>query len=213
MRKNRINFGRILAGVSMMVVVAAVAANAAAKSATPPIPAPAVDNKLAPSPGEETAVLAGGCFWGVEAVYQHVKGVKVVVSGFAGGKEYAEAVRIVFDPSVISYGQILRVFFAVAHDPTQLNRQGPDIGPQYRSEIFAQDNSQRRIADAYIAQLQQAGSFDKPIVTLVSGSAPFKVAPAFHQSYVKLHPTEPYVVINDIPKLEHLREQFPALYK
>lgn len=213
MRNNSVRLGRMLAGVSLLVLVAAVAANAAAKIANSRIPAPVVDNKLASSPGEETAILAGGCFWGVEAVYQHVKGVKVVLSGFAEGKEYAEAVRVVFDPSVISYGQVLQVFFAVAHDPTQLNRQGPDVGPQYRSEIFAQDDSQRRIADAYIAQLSQAGAFDKPIATLVSAKSSFKVAPAEHQSYVKLHPTAPYVVINDLPKLEHLRAEFPALYK
>src|SRR5829696_10261185 len=171
------------------------------------VPTAAVDNPLAAKPGQEVAVFAGGCFWGIQAVFQHVKGVKSSVSGYAGGQTaspsyeevssgttgHAESVRVVFDPSKVSYGQLLRVFFAVAHDPTQLNRQGPDVGTQYRSEIFYTNAAQKRIATAYIDQLTKANSFSRPIVTRVSSISPFTVAEEYHQNYATLHPNDPYI--------------------
>ena len=191
------------------------------------VPAPAIDNALASSPGQETAVFAGGCFWGIQAVYQHVKGVKSAVSGYAGGSVssptyeevssgttgHAEAVRVVFDPSKVSYGQLLRVFFAVAHDPTQLNRQGPDVGTQYRSEIFFTNTAQQRIAAAYVDQLTKAKTFSRPIVTRLSRSAAFTVAEDYHQNYATLHPNDPYIRFNDAPKVEALKSELAPLYK
>jgi len=177
--------------------------------------------------GEQVAVLAGGCFWGVEAVFEHLKGVKQVSSGYAGGSaatasyalvasgatDHAEAVRIVFDPAEVSYGQLLKVFFSVAHDPTQLNRQGPDRGPQYRSAIFAGDAEQARVAKEYIAQLGAAKAFDQPIVTQVTPLEEFFEAEAYHQDYARLNPDEPYIVFHDAPKVRALQRQFPALYR
>jgi len=190
------------------------------------LPNPAVDAPRAANSGEQTAVVAGGCFWGIQAVFQHVKGVKSAVSGYAGGAastaEYetvstgetghAESVRITFDPAQISYGQLLKIFFSVAHDPTELNRQGPDTGTQYRSAIFYTSDEQKRIAEAYIAQLEKAKSFSHPIVTQVVPLQGFYAAEAYHQNYAKLHPDNPYIAINDAPKVEHLRQQFPDLY-
>jgi peptide-methionine (S)-S-oxide reductase len=189
-------------------------------------PSPNLDSPLARSKGQQTAVLAGGCFWGVQAVFQHVKGVVNATSGYSGGPasaaEYevvssgstghAESVKIVYDPSQISYGQLLKVFFSVAHDPTELNRQGPDSGSQYRSVIFYTDQEQKRIAQAYIAQLDTAKVFPLPIVTEVVPLQAFYPAEAYHQNYLEHHPESPYIVINDLPKLAHLREQFPSLY-
>jgi peptide-methionine (S)-S-oxide reductase len=188
------------------------------------IPAPAVD---APAQGaaSETAVLAGGCFWGVQAVFQHVKGVTQAVSGYAGGTKetaqyevvsggrtgHAESVEVTFDPRIISYGSILQVFFSVAHNPTELNRQGPDTGSQYRSAIFARDKAQRDVAEAYIAQLDKAGVFRAPIVTRVDELTGFYPAEAYHQNYATRHPDNPYIAINDLPKLENLKRLFPAL--
>lgn len=191
------------------------------------LPAPAVDAPLAVNSGQQTAVFAGGCFWGIQAVFQHVKGVKEATSGYSGGSVtapgyeevstgttgHAESVKITYDPSQISYGQLLKVFFSVAHDPTQLNRQGPDSGTQYRSAIFFANDEQKRIADAYIAQLEQAKSFSHPIVTQVVPLKAFYTAEAYHQNYATLHPDNPYIAINDAPKVEHLRQQFPDLYK
>ncbi|HEX7052227.1 MAG TPA: peptide-methionine (S)-S-oxide reductase MsrA, partial [Longimicrobiales bacterium] len=180
------------------------------------------------APGrEEVAVLAGGCFWGVEAVFEHVKGVIDVVSGYAGGSVrnpsyaqvssgttgHAEAVRIVFDPSQISYRELLRIFFSVAHDPTQLNRQGPDIGPQYRSAIFYANEAQARVARETIAQLARDHVFPRRIVTQVVPLDAFFQAEAYHQDYMAHHPNQLYIVINDRPKLKHLRERFPELYR
>ena len=196
-------------------------------SATVAIPDPVVDAPLAAAKGEQTAVLAGGCFWGIEAVFEHVKGVIDVDSGYAGGSAgsahyeivsggrtgHAESVRIKYDPSKISYGQLLKVFFSVAHDPTQLNRQGPDHGTQYRSAIFCSNEDQKRIAQAYIDQLNQAKVFGAPIVTAVSVGVTFYVAEAYHQDYVVHHPDEAYIVINDLPKVANLRKQFPNLYR
>jgi len=191
------------------------------------LPDAKVDAPLAAGKGMQTAVFAGGCFWGVEAVYEHVKGVDKVVSGYAGGTSataryedvgggrsgHAESVRIVYDPAKISYGQLLKVFFSVAHDPTQLNRQGPDTGPQYRSVIFAGDESQAKIAKAYIAQLDAAHVFPKPIVTKVDGAKRFYPAEAYHQDYARRNPNDRYIVINDAPKVVHLKQLFPALYR
>jgi peptide-methionine (S)-S-oxide reductase len=191
------------------------------------LPIPAVDAPLASMPSKQTAVLAGGCFWGIQAVFQHVKGVKEVTSGYSGGSVaspnyeevssgdtgHAESVKITFDPSQISYGQLLKVFFSVAHDPTELNRQGPDTGTQYRSAIFYSNEEQQRIAQAYIAQLEQAKLFPAPIVTQVVPLKAFYIAEAYHQNYATLHPDNPYIAINDAPKVEHLRLQLPDLYK
>ncbi len=198
----------------------------ASSVAAAPLPDPAVDIPLAKSAGTQTAVLAGGCFWGVEGVFEHVKGVTRVVSGYAGGKAdtaqydlvstgrtgHAESVSISYDPARISYGQLLKVFFSVAHDPTELNRQGPDTGTQYRSAIFVANNDQKRVADAYIAQLQAAHAFPHPIVTQVSPLTRFYDAEAYHQDYLVHHPDQPYIVINDLPKIADLQRQFPALY-
>ena len=175
----------------------------------------------------DTAIFAGGCFWGIEAVFEHLKGVKLAESGYAGGGKsspsyddvssgetgHAESVRVVYDPAQISYDQLLEVFFSVAHDPTQLNRQGPDVGTQYRSAIFYRGDAQRRAAEAYVARLRAAKTFSRPIVTQIAPLRAFYVAEAYHQDYMKHHPTQPYIVYNDAPKVEHLKKQFPALYR
>ncbi len=189
------------------------------------VPAAALDAPLAKAPATAVAVLAGGCFWGLEGVFEHVLGVKDVVSGYAGGAAatahyeivgsgltgHAEAVRIVYDPSKISYGQLLRVYFSVATDPTQLNRQGPDSGTQYRSTVFAQTPEQARVAKAYIAQLKPA--YDRPVVTTVETGKPFYAAEAHHQDFLRLNPTHGYIVINDLPKVAALKRLFPSVYK
>ena len=176
---------------------------------------------------EQTAVFAGGCFWGVDAVFKHVKGVTDVVSGYAGGAAatahyervsegttgHAESVRVHFNPAQVSYQQLLQVFFSVAHDPTQLNRQGPDTGSQYRSAIFYTSDEQRMIAQSYIWQLTAARTFSDPVVTQVVPLPQFYPAEEHHQDYLALHPYQPYIVFNDMPKVEHLRKQFPALYQ
>jgi peptide-methionine (S)-S-oxide reductase len=191
------------------------------------LPDPVVDAPLSAAPDSAVTVVAGGCFWGIQAVFQHVKGVKTAVSGYAGGAAstahyemvssgttgHAESVQITWDPSQISYGRLLKIFFSVAHDPTELNRQGPDDGPQYRSAIFYSDLGQKRIADAYIAQLQQAKVFPYPIVTQVVSLPAFYRAEDYHQNYATLHPRDPYIAINDAPKVEHLKQQFPNLFK
>ncbi len=177
--------------------------------------------------GTQTAVFAGGCFWGVDAVFKHVKGVAEVESGYAGGKAatatyekvtsgttgHAEAVRVKFNPAQVSYQQLLQVFFSVAHDPTQLNRQGPDVGTQYRSAIFFTDSEQQKMSQGYIKQLTDARSFPRPIVTQVVPLQEFYPAEAYHQNYLALHPDQPYIVYHDMPKLENLRKQFPGLYQ
>jgi len=191
-----------------------------------PVPAPEVDAPRASAPAKEAAVFSGGCFWGVQAVFQHVKGVISATSGYAGGSaktaEYetvstgetghAESVKVVYDPSQITYGELLRVFFSVAHDPTQLNRQGPDEGSQYRSSIFYSSDAQQKIAVAYIAQLDHAKAFSRPIVTKVVPLDAFYPAEAYHQDYVAQHPNQPYIFYNDAPKVEHLKQEFPAIY-
>jgi peptide-methionine (S)-S-oxide reductase len=190
------------------------------------VPAPAVDSTLAKASGQQTAVIAGGCFWGIQAVFQHVKGVVSATSGYSGGASltahyevvssgatgHAESVQIVYDPSQITYGELLRVFFSVAHDPTELNRQGPDEGTQYRSSIFYSSDEQKHIAEAYIAQLDKAKVFSRPIVTQVVPLKGFYAAEAYHQNYAANHPDDLYIRYNDAPKVTHLHQQFPDLY-
>jgi peptide-methionine (S)-S-oxide reductase len=198
----------------------------AAAAGAPPLPAPQTDIPATSPAGPQTAVFAGGCFWGVEAVFRHVKGVKSAVSGYAGGSAsaadyvmvstgatgHAESVEVKYDPAQVSYGELLRIFFSVAHDPTQLNRQGPDFGTQYRSVIFATSDEQKRVARAYIEQLDRAKVFGSPIVTEVVSLPAFYPAEAYHQNYLALHPTQPYIVYHDLPKLAALKQQFPDRY-
>ena len=190
-------------------------------------PKPAVDAPLASSKSEETAVVAGGCFWGVQAVFQHLKGVVSATSGYSGGAAntahyedvstgetgHAESVQVTYDPTKVSYGKLLEVFFAVAHDPTQLNRQGPDRGTQYRSAIFYSDPEQKRVAEAYIHQLDGAKIFPSPIVTKVVPLNGFYAAEDYHQHYFDHNPSNPYIVYNDAPKVKQLQQQFPQLLK
>jgi len=199
------------------------AVNATARGA---LPNPVIDAPLANIKGEQTAVIAGGCFWGMQAVFEHVKGVISVSAGYSGGAAdtahyemvsagntgHAESIRIKYDPSRISYGQLLKVYFGVAHDPTELNRQGPDTGTQYRSAVFYSNAEQKSIADAYIAQLNKAGVFKRPIVTEAVALKAFYEAEAYHQDYAVNHPDEPYIAINDLPKVAELRKQLPELY-
>jgi peptide-methionine (S)-S-oxide reductase len=175
----------------------------------------------------QTAVLAGGCFWGVEGVFEHMRGVRKVVSGYAGGESstatyektstgrtgHAESVQVTFDPSEVSYGDILRVFFSVAHDPTQLNRQGPDTGPQYRSAIFYANDAQRDLARSYIAELNESGKFPRAIVTRVDPLDGFYPAESYHQDFMAKNPRHPYIVINDLPKVRELKRLYPEYYR
>ena len=190
------------------------------------IPAPALDEKPGPH-ASEIAILAGGCFWGVQGVFQHVTGVTQAVSGYAGGEAgaahydivsqgttgHAESVQITFDPTKISYGKILQIYFSVAHDPTQLNFQGPDMGTQYRSTIFPTSEEQARVARTYIAQLEQAQVYDDTIVTAIETGQTFYPAEDYHQDFLTLNPTYPYIVINDLPKIENLKRIFPDAYR
>ena len=195
--------------------------------AEPPvvIAPPAVDNPKAAGPAQ-TAVLAGGCFWGVQGVFEHVRGVQKVIAGYAGGDKstaqyetvssgttgHAESVKITFDPAEISYGQILQIAFSVVHDPTQLNRQGPDVGTQYRSAIFYGDDAQKRIAEAYISQLDRSHAYSRPIVTRVDPLKGFYPAEDYHQDYLFHNPNAPYIAFFDIPKVENFKKTFPELY-
>ena len=192
-----------------------------------PVPAAEHDAALAQKPGKQVAVFAGGCFWGIQDVFQHVKGVVRATSGYSGGTaatahyevvssgttKHAESVEIIYDPKQITYGQLLRVFLSVGHDPTQLDRQGPDTGEQYRSVIFYRDAEQQRIAEAYLAQLRDAKAFARPIVTRVTPLQAFYEAEGYHQDYAKRHPHELYIVYNDAPKVAHLQVEFPELYR
>ena len=215
--------------LSALLVGVAFALAPLAASAEPAvvIPPPAVEAP-APASGFETAVLAGGCFWGVQSVFQHVKGVSNAVSGYAGGLQkdadyesvsshrtaHAESVQVTFDPRQVSYGKILQIYFSVAHNPTELNRQGPDSGTQYRSEIFPQSAEQQTIARDYIAQLDKAHVFPRAIVTKGGTmKAAFFPAEAYHQDYATLHPNQPYIAFNDAPKVENLKKLFPALWR
>jgi|ERR1700722_2879703 peptide-methionine (S)-S-oxide reductase len=198
----------------------------AAAFAEGPFPVPAVDTPVAKTSSQQTAVVSGGCFWGIQAVFQHVKGVVSATSGYSGGSSltaqyqivstgatgHAESVKVVYDPSQVTYGELLRVFFSVAHDPTELNRQGPDEGSQYRSSIFFSNDEQKHIAEAYIAQLDKAKVFSRPIVTQVVPLKAFYEAEGYHQNYAANHPDDLYIRFNDAPKVAHLRQQFPDLY-
>ncbi|NEV60832.1 peptide-methionine (S)-S-oxide reductase MsrA [Thiorhodococcus minor] len=216
---------RRLLGLSLKTIAATAFLTTTWSAHAEGLPDPKVDEP--PKPGTQTAVLGGGCFWGVEAVFEHVRGVEDVVSGYAGGDadsatyrrvssgrtDHAESVRITYDPSQVTYGQLLKVFFEVAHDPTQLNRQGPDVGTQYRSAIFYDSEEQKRIAEAYIAQLDASGIYSGPIVTQVTPLEGFYDAEAYHQDYLPRHPTQPYIVIHDQPKLTELERRLPELYR
>ena len=226
--KNSVVVGKITVLIAILVLAATVIGHRAnAAEGAIALPDPAVDAPLTSKSAKQTAVVAGGCFWGIQAVFQHVKGVKDATSGYSGGSVaspgydevstgttgHAESVKITFDPSQITYGQLLKVFFSVAHDPTQLNRQGPDTGSQYRSVIFYADQEQQHIAEAYISQLEQTKSFSGPIVTQVVPLKAFYEAEGYHQNYATLHPDNLYIAVNDAPKVEHLRQQLPSLYK
>ena len=221
----RQTFARLLAVLPALLLVACGGGSASAATPGAVLPPPAADLP-AIATGVQTAVFAGGCFWGVDAVFKHVKGVSRVVSGYAGGSaataEYgevgtgrtghAESVEVTYDPAIVSYGTLLKVFFSVAHDPTELNRQGPDDGPQYRSAIFVQNDTQRAAAASYIATLTKAGAYRRPIVTTLEPLTTFYPAEAYHQNYLALHPTQAYIVINDMPKLDALKRMLPELY-
>ena len=211
----------LLSAIAGMALLAPVA-----RAADGPVPPPAVDESTSGAT-QEVAVFAGGCFWGVQGVFQHVKGVSRAVSGYTGGSKetahyrvvgtdttgHAESVQVTFDPKQVSYGTLLRVFFSVAHDPTELNRQGPDTGTQYRSAIFPMTPDQAQVAKAYIAQLDKAHVFEAPIATTIEPGKTFYPAEDYHQDYLTLHPTQPYIAYNDIPKVEALQKNFPALYR
>jgi len=214
----------IFAALALVVLMALIAGSSPAKNRL--FPSPAVDSPKASQSGKQTMVVAGGCFWGIQAVFQHVKGVTNATSGYSGGQantaEYelvssgqtghAESVKVTYDPSEITYGELLKIFFSVAHDPTELNRQGPDEGTQYRSVIFYNGDEQKRIAEAYIAQLDAAKVFSNKIVTQVVPLKGFYTAEAYHQDYASNHPTDGYIMFNDAPKVSHLRKAFPELY-
>ena len=199
---------------------------AACAAATRPLPPAADDAPLAKSSGKQTAVFAGGCFWGTQAVFERVKGVVATSAGYAGGSAmtatykqvitettgHAESVEVIFDPARITYGQLLRIYFSVAHDPTQLNRQGPDVGTSYRSSIFYVDETQKRIASSYIAQLDAAKAFPKPIVTQVTPLQGFYKAEDYHQDYALKNPNNPYIEVCDLPKISALKKEFPDLF-
>jgi peptide-methionine (S)-S-oxide reductase len=217
----------LIPAVLGLLLVALLVNSRSTEAAVAPLPDPAVDMDRSAAKGAQTAVLAGGCFWCTEAVFEHVMGVEKVVSGYAGGDaasarydvvsagrtNHAESIEITFDPTKITYGQLLKVFFSVAHDPTQKNRQGPDYGKQYRSAIFYKNAEQKRIAEAYIAQLGQAKVFGHPIVTEVTELQAFYPAEEYHQDFVKRNPHHPYVMVNALPKLDKLKKQFPQLFK
>jgi peptide-methionine (S)-S-oxide reductase len=210
-----------------LVLFAAKLTSGASRTDVGGVVTPVVPEQLAAVAGEDTAVFAGGCFWGVEAVFDHVKGVKRAISGYAGGNAtspsyeqvstgdtgHAESVEVIYDPSQISYGKLLQIFFSVVHDPTQLNRQGPDRGTQYRSAIFYNNAQQQRAADAYIKQLTAAKTFPRPIVTQVAKLNGFYPAEEYHQHYLEQHPNQLYIVINDKPKVEALKREFSDIYR
>lgn len=223
----RLGIGAVLAAIAVtaltIVQQPVLSGEAVAQAST--VPAPVFDTPAADA--TRTAVFAGGCFWGVQGVYQHVNGVTAAESGYAGGDRktadyetvsaggtgHAESVRVSYDPGQVTYGQLLQIFFSVVADPTQLNRQGPDHGTQYRTDIFAQDDAQKQVAQAYIAQLDKAAVFPSAIVTAVSPKAEFFPAEQYHQDFLNSNPTQPYIAINDMPKVNELKRQFPQLYR
>ena len=210
---------------ALSALISLTACTAAASNA--PLPDPAYDEAKPATHTTETAVLAGGCFWGMQSVFEHVRGVRQVWAGYSGGHAntaqyevvseggtgHAETVKIAFDPAVVSYGQLLKIYFAVAHDPTTLNRQGPDAGTQYRSEIFFASPEQKKIAQAYIAQLDAAKVFGDAIVTQVAPLTGFYAAEDYHQDYARKHPNDMYIVVNDAPKVARLKQAFPGMYQ
>ena len=211
----------------LILIGAKLTSGASSRVGDTPVVAPALGADLSTAPAEDTAVFAGGCFWGVEAVFDHVKGVKRAISGYAGGQlanpsyeqvstgetGHAESVEVIYDPSQVSYGKLLQIFFSVAHDPTQLNRQGPDHGTQYRSAIFYRSAQQQQVAEAYIKQLTAAKTFSRPIVTQVAKLGGFYPAEEYHQHYLANHPNQLYIVINDKPKVAALKAQFADIYR
>jgi len=213
--------------LTLALAVLALSCNASADTINKAIPAPVVDTPAAEARGPQVAVLAGGCFWGLQGMFEHVQGVTKVVAGYSGGDKstahyemvgtertgHAESVEITFDPKQISYGQLLRLFFSVAHDPTQLDRQGPDSGPSYRSEIFFNSPSQERVAKAYVEQLNKAKVFSAPIVTKIEPLKAFYAAEDYHQDYLIHNPHQPYIVYNDLPKIEALKQVYPQVYR
>ncbi len=219
---------RMLSALAALVLVGGFGWIVATHGAEPPVvlPAPTLDNPRAPG-RLQTAVFSGGCFWGLQGVFEHVRGVRGVLAGYSGGSArtanygdvggghtgHAESVQISFDPAEVSYGELLQVFFSVAHDPTELDRQGPDVGTQYRSVIFYADDTQQRIAAGYIAQLGQARAFSQPIVTRVDALKGFYPAEAYHQDFYLKNPQYPYIVINDLPKIRNLKQLFPDYYR
>jgi peptide-methionine (S)-S-oxide reductase len=221
-------FAAAIAAFCIVLILWGAVGHLGASAAERPVatPPPTLDNPKAAGPPQK-AVLAGGCFWGVQAVFQHLNGVQRALSGYAGGDRataeyeivssgrtgHAESIEITFDPNVVTYGDILRVFFSVAHDPTQLNRQGPDSGTQYRSAIFYADDRQKEIATAYIAQLDKTGNFGRPIVTRVDPLQGFYAAESYHQDFLVKHPTHPYIVINDLPKVRNFQRTLPEMYR
>jgi peptide-methionine (S)-S-oxide reductase len=222
---NRIPFPRfLLVGVAVLLLVAGFALTGRS-SASIDLPDPSLDVQTAS--GEQTAVFAGGCFWGMEGVFEHVRGVSEVMTGYAGGNaetatykqvssgatQHAESVQVVYDPAQISYGDLLKVYFSVAHDPTQLNRQGPDHGVQYRSEIFFANDQQKQVAESYIDQLNQARVFSDPVVTQLEPLNQFYPAESYHQDFIQRNPLHPYVVVHDLPQIRQLQAQFPDLYQ
>jgi peptide-methionine (S)-S-oxide reductase len=216
----------LISGFALLALIAVPLTRNAHAAPSAPIPAATADLPLAPAPGSEKAVFAGGCFWGTQTVFERVRGVLKTTVGYAGGSAatatydqvttettgHAESVEVVFDPSKITYGQLLRIFFSVAHDPTQLNRQGPDVGTSYRSAIFYLSDDQKRIAEAYIGQLDAAKVFRGPIVTEVTPLKGFYRAEDYHQDYADNHPENPYIMVCDRPKVEALKKQFPELF-
>ena len=212
--------------VISLIAIATAAPWSAQEEKARAVPSPALDERSSQS-ASEVAVFAGGCFWGVQAVFQHVKGVTGAVSGYAGGEQnsaryemvgrggsgHAESVRVTFDPRQVSYGRLLQVFFSVVHDPTQLNRQGPDVGTQYRSALFPASDEQAKIARAYIKQLNDARVFDRPIATTIEMARPFYEGEPYHQDFLERNRTHPYIVFNDLPKLRNLEQLFPDLYR
>jgi peptide-methionine (S)-S-oxide reductase len=229
--KSNTNVLRVAGGVLLAVALLAggryAVSHSAAAEETRVVPPPALDEPAEPGATSEVAVLAGGCFWGVQGVFQHVKGVTSAVSGYDGGDKetahyrvvgtgttgHAESVRVTFDPHQISYGRLLQIYFSIAHDPTQLNRQGPDWGSQYRSAIFAANPEQEKVAKAYIAQLDAAHAFPAAIATKIEPDRGFVAAEDYHQDFLTLNPSHPYIVLNDLPKVENLKKLFPESYR
>jgi peptide-methionine (S)-S-oxide reductase len=214
-------------GLASLLAAASLIVSGQASAAQPSFPDPAVDVPASADGAKQTAVFAGGCFWGIEGLFERVKGVKDAVSGFAGGEKntahyervsegdtgHAESVQVTFDPKQVTYGQLLKVFFAVGHDPTELNRQGPDTGTQYRSAIFYANEDQKKVAEAYIQQLDEVHIFRKKIVTQVTPLKGFYAAEAYHQHFLDNNPTYPYIVVNDLPKIAALKKQYPQMCK